>query len=380
MIATATLRLDLEPSFQSALLPDCAGQEDRFARAYAILKEGVARRAFPGVSFAVAHGGRMVAMAGVGHFTYEPESPGVTPQTIYDLASLTKPIATTTTAMLLFERGLLDLEMPVGQLLPEFLADSDSRRQQVTLAMLLAHSAGLPAYERLFENARGREEILAAACAVPLAGQPGTRDEYSDIGFIILGEALRRVAGEDIDSFCRREVFAPLSMAHTAFNPPDSWHAHIPPTEDDLTFRHRIVHGEVNDENAWAMGGVSGHAGLFATAYDVALFAECMLNGGARILRPETVHRFTTLLAPPDGTGRTLGWDTPTAPSQSGKHLSSRAFGHLGFTGTSLWIDPERRLSITLLTNRTWPDRRSQLIKEIRPRFHDAIFEALFSA
>ena len=150
----------------------------------------------------------------------------------------------------------------------------------------------------------------------------------------------------------------------------------IPPTVDDKTFRHRVIQGEVNDENATAMGGVAGHAGLFANALDVARFAHCMLQGGVPIFRPETVKQFTTRGASATGS-YALGWDTPSAPSQSGKHFSPQSFGHLGFTGTSLWIDPKRELAVVLLTNRTWPDAANQKIKEIRPAFHDALIEAL---
>jgi CubicO group peptidase (beta-lactamase class C family) len=150
-----------------------------------------------------------------------------------------------------------------------------------------------------------------------------------------------------------------------------------PPTEDDRAFRHRVIRGEVHDENAWVMGGVGGHAGCFATAEAVATFAECMLRGGEVLFQPHTVELFTQRQATPAGTSWALGWDTPTPPSLSGKYFSPRSYGHLGYTGTSLWIDPERRLSVTLLTNRTWPDRSSQAIKHIRPAFHDAVVEAL---
>jgi CubicO group peptidase (beta-lactamase class C family) len=150
-----------------------------------------------------------------------------------------------------------------------------------------------------------------------------------------------------------------------------------PPTEDDKTLRKRVIQGEVQDENAWVMGGVSGHAGLFANAEDVARFAQCMLAGGVPVFEPETVERFTRRETSPAGTSRALGWDTPSKPSQSGQYFSPRSFGHLGYTGTSLWIDPERELAVVLLTNRTWPDRQSQAIKQIRPRFHDAVVEAV---
>jgi CubicO group peptidase (beta-lactamase class C family) len=166
-------------------------------------------------------------------------------------------------------------------------------------------------------------------------------------------------------------------MAHTSFNPPSAWRQQIPPTADDKTFRHRIIQGEVQDENASVLGGVAPHAGLFSPASDVALFAQCMLRGGSPILRPETITLFTTRQASPPGTSRALGWDTPSAPSQSGNHFSTASFGHLGYTGTSLWIDPARQLSVTLLTNRTWPDCANKQIKQVRPQFHDAVVEAI---
>jgi CubicO group peptidase (beta-lactamase class C family) len=243
--------------------------------------------------------------------------------------------------------------------------------------MLLAHSSGLPAYEKLFLKAKTRNELLAAAFATPLTADPGTRVEYSDIGFIILAIALERAADESLDRFCQREIFGPLGMLHTAYNPPASWRAAIPPTADDHSFRKRIIQGEVQDENASVLGGVAGHASLFGTAEDLATFAHVLLQGGRPLVRPETLTLFTRREPVPPGTSRALGWDTPSAPSQSGKYFSPRSFGHLGYTGTSLWIDPERQLSIALLTNRTWPDCSNKAIKDVRPAFQDAVVEAL---
>jgi CubicO group peptidase (beta-lactamase class C family) len=212
---------------------------------------------------------------------------------------------------------------------------------------------------------------------MPLVVAPGSRAEYSDIGFITLGVALERLAGEPLDRFCQREIFAALGMTDTTFNPPKEIRPKIPPTVDDRTFRHRTIQGEVHDENASLLGGVAGHAGVFSTAADVAKFAHRMIEGERPVLRPETVALFTGRQASPSGASRALGWDTPSAPSQSGKYFGPRSYGHLGYTGTSLWIDPERELSITLLTNRTWPDNSSQTIKRVRPKFHDAVVEAL---
>jgi len=353
-----------------------ADQDTRFARAFAVLEEGIAQRAFSDATTAVVFRGELLALKAVGRFTYDPDSPAVQPDTIYDLASVTKVVATTAIAMRMFERGDLDLDAPVASFRPEFAA-GDARRKQVTIRMLLAHSSGLPAYVKLFETCRKRQELIDAAMRVPLAADPMTRAEYSDIGFILLGEILEQIADEPLDRFAQREVFGSLALTQTCFCPPQSLRLSIPPTEDDKTFRHRVIQGEVNDENASVMGGVAGHAGVFAPAEDVARFAQCMLDGGAPIFKPDTVELFTRREESPAGTSRALGWDTPSQPSQSGQFFSPRSFGHLGYTGTSLWIDPERELAVVLLTNRTWPDRKSQAIKQIRPRFHDAVVDGL---
>jgi len=367
-----------EPGF-SFLTRDLAAQEERFRSAFAILEKAIAARAFPACSVAITFRGELVAHKTLGRFSYDPASPEVTLATLFDLASLTKVVATTTMAMILYERGLLDLEAPVTAIVPEFTGTSegDARRHEVNLRMLLAHTSGLPGYEKLFLRAGTRERLLQAAFTTPLTDKPGARAEYSDIGFIILGVVLERLADESLATFCQREVFGPLGMTRTTFNPAPALKASIPPTADDRAFRRRIIQGAVQDENASVLGGIAGHAGLFSAAEDLAIFAHAMLNGGHPILRPDTVEIFTRRESKPDGTSRALGWDTPSAPSQSGKYLSSRSFGHLGYTGTSLWIDPERQLSIALLTNRTWPDCQNQAIKKVRPAFHDALVEAL---
>ncbi len=356
--------------------PACTQQDARFAAAFDVIRKGIAKRVFPAASIAVTSEGKLVALKAFGKFTYEPDAPAVDTATVFDLASVSKAVATTTMAMLLYQRGLVDLDAPVVSIVPEF-GGGDARRGDVSVRMLLAHSSGLPAYEKLFLKTQNKDELLAAAFSTALTADPGERAEYSDIGFIILAVALERVADEKLDGFCQREIFGPLGMVHTAYNPPASWRAAIPPTADDGTFRKRIIQGEVQDENASVLGGVAGHAGLFATAEDLATFAHVLLQDGMTLLRPETLALFTRREMAPAGTSRALGWDTPSAPSQSGKYFSARSYGHLGYTGTSLWIDPERQLSITLLTNRTWPDCSHKAIKDVRPAFHDAVVEAL---
>jgi CubicO group peptidase (beta-lactamase class C family) len=379
-----------------ALHDDFADQDAIFSSAFSILQSEIAQHAFPAASVAVTHRGRLVALKALGDFAYDEKNEQgapflesfarsgdlenrVTPDTLFDLASLTKVVATAPMAMVLYERGLLDLDAPVSAIVPEFTHDKekDPRRREVTLRMLLSHSSGLPAYEKLFLRASTRDELLHAAFTTPLIADPASRAEYSDIGFIILGTALERLADEALDRFCQREIFAPLAMTNTTFNPPPEIRWQIPPTAEDQIFRRRIVQGEVQDENASMLGGVAAHAGLFSTAADLAKFAHFMLNGGHPILRPETVAIFTRRESAPLGTSRALGWDTPSSPSQSGKYFSPQSFGHLGYTGTSLWIDPVRQLSITLLTNRTWPDCANQAIKQVRPKFHDAVIEAI---
>lgn len=364
-----------------------------------MIDDAIRERVFPAASVAVTQAGKLVASKAFGRFVYnnDPTSlqtnTSVSQNTLFDLASLTKPIATTTMAMLLYERGLLELDAAAVGIVPEIFSKSDLRRSEITFRMLLAHSSGLPAYEKLFLEAQTRDELLRAAFATPLTAAPATRAEYSDIGFITLGVALERLAGESIDAFCQREVFGPLGMVSTTFNPPADVRHGIPPTADEReqgtppkthegqkprsTFRDRIIQGEVQDENAWVLGGVAGHAGLFSTADDVARFAHCLLQSGSPFLRPETVALFIHKESTPPGTSRTLGWDTPSAPSQSGKYFGPNSYGHLGYTGTSLWIDPDRETSITLLTNRTWPDCSNTGIKQVRPNFHNAVMEAL---
>jgi CubicO group peptidase (beta-lactamase class C family) len=369
----------IEPTTRTpACFPAAAYQQQDavFAPAFELIRQAIADRVFPAASVAITHRGNLVGLKAFGRFIYESNSPEATTETAFDLASITKVVATTSMAMILYERGLLDLDLPVVAILAEF-AGEDPRRDGVTLRMLLAHSSGLPAYERLFLRAHTRDALLSAALATPLTANPGTRTEYSDIGFILLGAALEHIAEDSLDHFCQNEVFGPLAMTHTAFNPPAARRVSVAPTANDQSFRHRIIQGDVQDENASVMGGVAGHAGVFATAEDVAIFANVMLTGGRPIFRPETLGLFTRRESSPPGTSRALGWDTPSSPSQSGKQFSAASFGHLGYTGTSLWIDPERQLSITLLTNRTWPDCSNEAIKQLRPTFHDAVVESL---
>jgi CubicO group peptidase (beta-lactamase class C family) len=246
--------------------------------------------------------------------------------------------------------------------------------------MLLLHDSGLPAHRDFYKEARRHDAILARVLAEPLVHEPGKQIEYSDLGFILLGEIVERLTGESLAVFAQKEIFTPLGMKDSLFNPPPSLRAQIPPTENDLTYRKRLIQGEVHDQNAWAMGGIAGDAGLFSTAGNVAIFAQMILNGGIyahrRVVSRATIAEFTAhqMIG---NSARTLGWDVALDPSATGRFFSAHAFGHYGFTGTSLWIDPDRNLFIILLTNRVNPSVDNIKIRRVRPELHDAISEAL---
>lgn len=356
----------------------------RFASARRILDEAIAARAFPGASYGVLYQGQIIALDAAGRFTYEADSSAVTPSTIYDLASLTKVLATTSAAMLLYERGILNLDARVGDILPGFVIGmrSGSGREKITLRNLLAHDSGLPGYEPLFQQHSTAHGLLRAALHLPIEAVPGTRTEYSDIGFILLGKALEILSGDYLPRFCELNLFRTLELKSLRFCPPPAWKRFIPPTEDDSSFRHRIIEGEVQDENCSVLGGAAGHAGLFGRTSDILRFAQVVLghhseSGPPQIFQEKTIRLFTTRQTAPEGTTRALGWDTPGKSSQSGRYFGARSFGHLGYSGTSLWIDPDRDLAIVLLTNRTWPDRVTKAIQTVRPAFYDAVIESL---
>ncbi len=356
----------------------------RFPAADAVLQQAMHDQAFPGAAYGIWLQGKAMTSA-AGRFTYEPDAPMVEPAMVYDLASVSKVVATTARAMLLWQRNQLDLDPPSSDWMPEFSKDKDAAsqadRQRVTVRRLLAHSSGLPAYARLFESCPTSESLLEACLRMPLEAPPGTHAVYSDIGFILLGRLLECIAGERLDAFCQREIFAPLGMEHTAFCPPTAWKSAIPPTQIDETLRPRLIQGEVQDENCWRLGGISGHAGVFSNVPDLLRFAACILQGGMPIFRPETVQLFTTRDATVAGSSRALGWDTPSQPSSSGQYFSPHSAGHLGYTGTSLWLDFEKQLAVVLLTNRTYPGNGSngisKAIQQVRPKFHDALLQEL---
>ena len=358
------------------------GQQRRFPEAYAVLRQAIAAQAFPGCAFGLLADGEVLLQDSLGHFTYPPEDSTareVAPETLYDVASLTKVVSTTSTAMLLYQRGLLDLETPVGELLPGFVIgrDPSEHARRVTLRHMLAHSSGLPGYVPLFHTANSPYGVLRGCLQLPIEAEPGTRAEYSDPGFILLGKALEAILGEELAPWVRREVFLPLGMTASRYCPDPHLRPEIPPTEEDELFRQRRIQGEVQDEHAFLLHGAGGHAGLFSNVPDLLRFALAVLEPDRNpLFAPETIEFFSQRQAP-EGSARALGWDTPSENSSSGRFFSANSIGHLGYSGCSLWIDREAKLAVVLLTNRTWPHRESQLIRTVRPAFHDAIRKAL---
>ncbi|MGA2571174.1 MAG: serine hydrolase domain-containing protein [Terracidiphilus sp.] len=351
-----------------------------------MLEVAIRAQAFPGCAFGVLAGGEVALADALGRFTYDEESPAVAAETVYDVASLTKVAATTAAATLLVQRGQIELDAPLGELLPGFVegrAPEDAARR-VTVRHLLAHNSGLPAYVEFFRSAATPMALLEACLRLPLESEPGTRAEYSDPGFILLGKALEARMGEGLDLWPQREVYEPLGMAATAFCPSAERRESIPPTEEDKTFRRRRIQGEVQDENACVLGGVAGHAGLFSNVPDLLRYANAILCAAVNqrsasapeLLDSSTVKQFTQRQAPA-GSSRALGWDTPSENSSAGRCFSAHSIGHLAYSGCSLWIDLEAEIAVVLLTNRTWPGRNSQLIRTVRPAFHDAVRESL---
>ncbi len=373
---------------------------DSLARVDGIIEAAIADGAAPGAVLAVGRGNRVVRLRGYGNLDWAssatlPSGTAATDSSLYDLASLTKVVATTTGVMQLIDRGDLSLDTRIAEHLPEW---SQGWKRDVTVRHLLTHQGGLPPFLPFWRTLRGEEEYREAFAALEPDYEPGDDGEmtvYSDIGFMTLGFLIEEITGQPLDYYLHESVFRPLGMRETWFDPPRSLHRRTAPTEVDTVYRHRHVHGEVHDENAHALYGVAGHAGLFSSARDLAKFAAWILAAAregrglpaaarpppgpdarsfsARLgsPSPETVARFTARAAPVSS--RALGWDTPSGRSSAGDYFGEGAFGHTGFTGTSFWVDPELDLFVVLLTNRVNPTRDNRKHIALRRAVHDAV-------
>jgi len=380
--------------------------EAQLRPAFAEVEKAIVDKTFPGATIAVGYRGK-VSLHAFGKLSYDANSPAAKIDTMYDIASLTKVVVTTTLVEMLVEGDFpspLDLDAPIERYLPEWIAGPqaegpqkivvrDSReganwpgerqiawRHKVTVRHLMTHTSGLPPFKEYWRTSKGKAETLRMIFAEPLEYEPGTKVEYSDLGIILMAEIIQRLTGKPLDELARSLIFGPLKMKNTMYLPPKNLWPEIAPTEVDNELRHRLVQGEVHDENAFVIGGVSGHAGVFSTAPDLAAFCRMLLNGGVyghiRVLKRETIAEFTVPQALAKNT-RTLGWVVPTEGSSSGHYFSAHSYGHTGFTGTTIWIDPDRQLFVVLLTNRVNPTRENHKIAEVRPAVHDAVMKAL---
>ena len=337
-----------------------------------VVTRGIKAGGFPGAAVVVGRKGAAVWEKGFGRIDWAVSSTRVSAtETIYDLASLTKVIGTTTAVMILFDEGRIQLDSPVRAYLPEF---TGGYKDSVTVRQLLEHRSGLPADRDLWRIAHSPAEARQVVLDAPLECKPGQCYIYSDLGAITLGMMVERVTGQGLDVFLHERVFAPLGMVNTFFKPADSLKSRVAPTEVSPP-RGYPLQGEVHDENCYALGGVAGHAGLFSTASDLSIFAQMILEGGeykgVRIVSDSTVKLFTTRAAG----NRALGWAMADGQWGSGRFMSEGSFGHVGYTGTSLWIDPDREMFVILLTNRVHAARARQpakVIADVRADLTDA--------
>jgi len=380
LFAAASLLTPLTPAVPlptgdglPAKAPSAVGMSAaRLANIDRVIERGIRAGGYPGAAVVVGRKGAAVWEKGFGRLAWAGDAGSVVPErTIYDLASLTKVVGTTTAVMILFDEGKLHLDDRVVQYIPEF---GGGAKDNVTIRMLLEHRSGLPAGRDLWRMASTPEEARAAVISTPLFAPPGQYVEYSDLGADMLGFVVEAVSGEKLDQFLQTRVFGPLGMSDTRFRPDGSLRGRIAPTELNPP-RGYPLRGEVHDENAYALGGVAGHAGLFSTASDLAVFAQMLLNGGSyngtRIVADSTVKLFTRRAA----STRAMGWDTCGGKGSCGTYLSPTAYGHTGFTGTSLWIDPEREMFVVLLTNRVHDARArrpAKVISDVRADLADA--------
>jgi beta-N-acetylhexosaminidase len=371
------------PTIPMTIQPMDLRGDQQLQPAYNVIEKAIAEKAFPGATLAVGYRGK-VAVHAIGKLSYDAKAPTTTPNTMYDIASLTKVVATTTLVAKLAEGDFavpLDLDAKIERYLPEWASGPNAEwRHKVTVRHLLTHTSGLPPFKEYWRTSKNKQGTLTKIFAEPLEYEPGTKEVYSDLGIILMAEIIERLTGRTLDDLAKSYIFSPLGMKDTMYRPPKKLWPQIAPTEIDNNLRHRLVQGEVHDENAFAIGGVSGHAGLFSTAPDLSAFCQMLLNGGVyahqRILRRATIAQFTTPQQLSGGT-RTLGWAVPTEGGSSGHYFSAHSFGHTGFTGTSIWIDPDRQLFVVLLTNRVHPTRENTKIQQLRPALHDAVMQAL---
>ncbi|MBS1518885.1 MAG: serine hydrolase [Bacteroidetes bacterium] len=353
---------------------------------------GISNGSYPGAQLLIGNENQILYQKSYGNFTYDEFSSPVTDNSMFDLASVTKVIATTTAIMLLYESKQIDLNDPVSTYIPEFTGDG---KENVTILNLLLHNSGLKAWIPFYKDCTAKSDVINKICSSELEYITNTKTVYSDLNAILLGLIVEKVSGLKLDEFCRDNIFKKLNMQNTMFTPGDQYKSRILPTENDTYWRFRTLQGEVHDEAAAVMGGISGNAGLFSNAGDIYILMKMLLNEGKyynpftrglkeeKMFEPATVQLFTGRF---NGlsyeNSRALGWDTKPDGSNSryripcGELISENCFGHTGYTGTSVWCDKDRKLIIIFLTNRVYPSRSNDGIREIRPEVYNTAIES----
>ena len=348
-----------------------------------LMDQAVNERAWSGGVLLAAKDGNIFYQKGHGYHTYDKNS-SIRSSDIFDLASITKVVSTTSAIMKLHDLNKIDINKPVVKYLPEFKGATKkhiSQKSSITIKDLLAHVSGLPPFKKYYETEKTKTSLLKSIYDTDPIYENRDTTIYSDVGAIILGQIVEKVSGLTLDVFVDSMVFEPLGMGTTFFNPPKEKKHRIVPTE--ISKDGTLIHGYVHDENAYALNGIAGHAGLFSTVKDIAVFSQMMLNGGLygwkRIFKNETVNQFTNKANILENSSRLLGWDSPDGQASGGVYLSDSSFGHTGFTGTSLWIDPDNKIIVVLLTNAVHPNRnrKSPNYYDWRQRIHSSVYEAL---
>jgi CubicO group peptidase (beta-lactamase class C family) len=363
-----------------------------FSRVDSLVNSAISQKYFPGAALIVANNQDILYEKYYGSFTYDSDSRPVDQNSLFDLASVTKVTATTPAIMLLHDKGLIDIDEFVWKYFPDFKMNG---KEYITVKNLLLHNSGLPAWIPFYKTCKNKENVFDTICTLTPKFTPGSGFLYSDLNFIMLGFLVEKITGFTLDAYCNENLFKPLGMKSTTYCPDYNLKPYCLPTEFDNNWRLRQLQGEVHDEAASLLGGVSGNAGLFSGAHDLAFFMRMLLNEGKyynpytrglkeeQMFKPETVRLFTQkfLTMNYDNT-RAFGWDTKQPPvgrfrSQCGESISENCFGHTGYTGTSVWCDKERGIIVIFLTNRVYPSRNNEGIKNVRPDLHNLIFNIL---
>ena len=342
-----------------------------------VINKAVEDKSFPGAVVLVWKDGKTIYEKAFGNYTYDSSSPKIKTNTLFDLASLTKVVATTTAAMICYDRDLFSLDDKVTKYIPEF---GVNEKDNITIKNLLIHNSGLPAWKKFYGRDLKYDDVINEIYSSELEYKTGEKTVYSDLGIITLGKIIEKVSGKTLDVFCKDEIFIPLKMNETFYNPDDSLKKLCAPTETDNYWRMKTLQGEVHDETSAMLNGVAGHAGLFSTADDLAKLMSVLLNKGKInqkiFIQQSTIELFTKRVS--NESTRAIGWDTKSdSGSSAGKYFSKNSFGHTGYTGTSIWADPDRNLFVVFLTNRVYPTRENTKIQKVRPQLHNAVIKSI---